>query len=147
MVDGLPVDASLTAVSRSNPEPAARAALDCCGITNFTQDHPGAVEFLDVLDQVAGMALVPSARRADDFAPIGRAPELQIEDPIWIIQMRGWITFPFAGNELESPTCVVVGGKWGGPLWFGTGLLRRDGVVQTPWPGPSPIFRLPPLSP
>ena len=146
MVDGLPVDASLTPVSRSNPAPGARGALDACGITNFTPDTPGnAIEFLDALDQVAGMALLPSARRANDFAPFGPAPELKTDDPVWIIQMGGWITF--SGDKLESPTCVVVPGKWGGPLWFVTGRSTRDGVVRTPWPGPSPIFRLPPMTP
>lgn len=130
----LPVDPSLSPVSRTSPAAEALIALDASG-------------WGDRMAEVAGMALVPSGIVARVYAPLsGNEPELMTTDPVWMIQLRGRLVDPFTDETSIDPVCVVVDGQAG---IYSTGdVILADGSVHTPRPVPSPPrVSLPPLSP
>jgi hypothetical protein len=91
------------------------------------------------------MGFVSRARDVPKYAPIV-APELQSDQPAWVVQFGGDVFNPRTGTTLKAPTCVVISGV---SYVFGTGLLvHADGQTETPIP-PSqpPILALPTLAP
>lgn len=125
---GLPIDTSLTPISKSSPTKEARDALDQCW--GFDDDH------------IAAAALISSATDAYKYAPfMGVEPELQTKDPVWVVQYRG--EWDFRGRVAPDPTCVVVDGI--GTVFLTHGQVGQEEPVLTP-PIP-PSLALPPLGP
>ena len=147
--DGLQlIDAAIDQISASSPTKDAAAALDACGITNFNPDQPGKVAANFGTGIVTGMGLVTPGRDANKYAPLGSAPEIQTDSPIWVITTNSdWISFPTVNGELRNATCVVPAGDWGRATWFATGDVRIDNAVVTPKPELPPTLRLPALAP
>jgi hypothetical protein len=132
--NGKPVDKSIAPISRSDPSPAAKQAMDACQIDAES-------------DAVAGAGLVPSANRVREYAGLtGREPELATSNPAWVFQISGPVPQLLAGETWLDPICVVVDGT---PSWFATGeVLLGNGATVTPLPIPmEPIYALPPLAP
>ena len=134
----------LSPVSRSSPDAAASAALDLCSIT----DTKGAFGANGALgnDIVVGMGLVPHARDAAKYVRlVGVEPEIQTDDPAWLITTKGSIQLPL-GPKMWDPTCVVVHGE---ANWFSTGDYQADdGSLVTPMPLKNqPPLGLPALAP
>jgi hypothetical protein len=105
----LPVDDSLQAVSISNPGADAAKALELCGVADLhdAQSTPPNSAIADY-GQVAGMALVGSARNVGRYMPTyGTEPELQTDQPAWVIQFKGPIFT--RGGMRPNLTCVVIG--------------------------------------
>jgi hypothetical protein len=127
----LPVDPALTPVSRSNPGPEAKAALELCV-------RP------DELALVVGMALLPSAREVGRYMlSNGKEPELQDDAPVWLVQLEGPVTYRF--GTVFHPTCMV---KKGEPTLFMAYGGSQDGATWTPPVDFTPATRaLPPLAP
>lgn len=124
----VPLDTNLVPVSRSNPSPEAKTALELCV-------RPG--------DEVAGMARLASARDVQKYMLTnGREPELQVGVPVWVVQLRGAITYPF--GTVLNPVCVVKDGD-------ATIYLPYGSADASGWSPPSdfvgPRFALPPLAP
>lgn len=143
----VPVDANLTPVSRSEPGPDAAAALDACGITNFNPDQPGKVSANLGIDVVAGMGLIKPGRDAAKYAPLGKAPEIQTDDALWVITTNDtWLSFAGVSAELQHATCVVPDQHWESPSWLTTGDVRSGELVVTPPPVEQPVLRLPELT-
>lgn len=126
----LPVDTSLKPVSRSRPAADAKAAVEAC----WPLDDPN----------IGGAALIRSANEAGRYAPfVGTEPELQSDDPIWLVQYRG--EYELRGVVMIDPTCAVVEGT---PVLFLThGARQGDKVVEAPPPKSPPSMALPPLDP
>lgn len=127
----VPVDIALSAVSRSNPSVAAKAALDLCV-------RPGEMSL------VVGMALLPSARDVGKYMlSSGRDPELQDDTPVWLVQLKGEVTY--RSGTVFHPTCMVKDGDRSIYAAYGG---RQDG---TTWYPPDdfvpPVLALPPLAP
>ena len=103
MVRGLPdvpVDSTLEAVSKTNPDADAAAALDQCV-------RPGDI------DKVVGMAHIP-ARDVHRFTLTnGKEPELETDALVWAIQLKGGIHSSF--GVMLDPLCVVLRGE---PIQF-----------------------------
>ena len=133
--NGQPVDATIVPISRSNPSPAAKQAMDACQIEALGTNA------------VAGAGLVPSASRVRDYAGLtGREPELATSAPAWVFQISGPVPQLLAGETWIDPICVVIDGA---PGWWATGdVVMQNGTRVTPLPIPSaPIYALPPLAP
>lgn len=140
------VDASIEVVSASTPSAAAAAALDACGITNFNPDQPGRVSANFGIGVVSGMGLVVPGRNANNYAPLGSAPEIQTDKPLWVITTGdAWLSFPLVAGELQHATCVVPDEPGAVPTWFATGNVRNGDVIVTPPPFDQPSLRLPEL--
>lgn len=119
----------LAAVSRSKPDVAALSALDACSITD-SQGRFGANGPLG-LDVVIGMAQIPHARDTAKYVRlVGVEPEIQSDEPAWVIATTGPIQIP-PGPKMWDATCVVVDGV---PTWFITGDSEVDGAIVTPLP-------------
>ncbi|MBI2777599.1 MAG: hypothetical protein HYX57_10120 [Chloroflexi bacterium] len=147
-MDALAVDVAIEPISASEPTTGAAAALDACGITNFNPAQPGRMAANFGIEVVAGMGLVVPGRDAGKYAALGSAPEIQTDDPLWVITTGdAWLSFPLVTGELRNATCVVPDRDWASPRWFATGDVRTsDGAIITPAPLEQPVFRLPPLS-
>jgi hypothetical protein len=128
----VPVDSTLAAVSRSNPGPDAKAALDLCGAS-------------DQLELVAGMALVPRARDVGKYMPTnGKEPELQSDTPVWLIQFKGELAHAHVGTVF-NPVCMVMNGDY---TPYGPYGDRSGTKAATLLPGfTAPILALPTLAP
>ena len=125
----VPVDPALAAVSRSSPEADARTALKLCVREG---------------DVVAGMAHLASARDVHKYMLTnGREPELQVDEPVWMVQLAGEVSF--RGRTLYNPVCVVINGE---PLVFAPYGSKADGPS---WAPPAdfvlPVVALPALAP
>jgi hypothetical protein len=94
--------------------------------------------------QIAGMALVPSGPEVALYVPLfGTEPELETDQPVWVIQLQGKIRY--RSGTFIDPTCVVSGGI---PYTLITHGFMSNGVVVTPEPVPQPPTRaLPSLAP
>jgi hypothetical protein len=93
------------------------------------------------------MGLVPQARDVPRYAPLPEGvPELQTDDPVWVITTSGRLRLPLDPNVEIDPTCVVVDGVG---LWFQTGaVVQPDGSLRTARPlAKPPDLTLPPLAP
>jgi hypothetical protein len=98
-------------------------------------------------DKVAGMGQIPAASRARDYAPLtGLEPELQVDQPAWMVQFAGEVPQAFSGETWIDPICVEVDGKAG---FYATGPVRTAaGALHTPRPVPiQPKYSLPSLMP
>lgn len=137
----LPVDSSLTPVSRSSPSSQAARAFDLCGVADL-RDSAASAPSSAIADfsQVAGMALVPSARDVGKYMPTyGSEAELKTDQPAWVIQFTGSI--PTRQGPRSNLTCVVIGDF---PIVYSA---FGDGT-STPAPGVrQPTFALPSLQP
>jgi hypothetical protein len=139
----LPLDASIAPVSASHPSADAAAALDACSIVYSRPGFSGGFG----VGIVSGMGEITPGRDATRYAAIGNAPELQTDQPLWVITTSGTIYLPLAG-EMTDATCVVAQGDWLRPLWFATGPVRgSSGTLITPMPQPQAVMRLPALAP
>ena len=133
----------LAAVSKSDPSPDASIALDACSITDtkgvFGKNGPLGI------DLVVGMGQVPHARDAAKYVRLaGVEPEIQTDDPAWLIVVSGPIQLPL-GPKMWDATCVYVDGT---ATWFITGNHEEDGKLLTPAPLPgTPAMALPALVP
>lgn len=151
--DGLPaIDTAIQPVSASSPSLGAQHALDACGLTSYDPTHPGTMVFGDLgLKVVTGIGLIPAARDAGKYAPIGLPPgidpELNNSSPAWVITTNASISTGLSPGLLINPTCVVPDGARTGAMWFVTGDTIDGSVIETPAPEPSPVMRLPPLAP
>lgn len=117
--NGLPVDPSLTPVSRSSPAPEAARALEACVPEERTP-----------VPSVAGMARVP-ARDVPRYVAIGVVPpDLDRDDPVWVLQLRGEVTDPRAQLVLVDPACVYVDGG-GGMYAVGGTRPTAGGALET----------------
>ena len=124
---GLPVDPSLTPLSRSHIDADAQAAFDFC-----VRPSPS---------QVVGGARLTSANDVAKYmATNGNEPELQTHAPVWLFQLSGTIAMP--EGSFVDPVCVFGAGVAG---WFGPFDAAGSPVT---FPGMTPpIFSLPPLQP
>jgi hypothetical protein len=122
----VPVDASLTPVSASNPSSDAKSALDRCS-------RPGA--------RVAGMAHLKSAREVQKYTRTnGNEPELRIDMPVWVVQLEGLVNY--RSGPAFNPLCVVR--EDGMRLIY----LPYGSPGHPPMPDfPGPEAALPPLAP
>ena len=126
---GLPVDQTLEAVSRSDPTPAAKAALDACVRAGE-------------IDSVVGMAQLPAREVHRFMLTNGNEPELDVDGVVWAVQLEG----EFFGRRgaVIDPLCVVLPN--GRPVTF-----APYGVVGRPFTPPAdflpPSMALPPLAP
>ena len=90
------------------------------------------------IDVVTGMGLVTPASDAGMYVRLGNPPDLDVDTPAWVITTHGWLNM-LMGPTVESPTCAVIQGDWGNPLWFDTGNHVIGSVVATAFPEPSPL--------
>jgi hypothetical protein len=134
------VDPTIEPVSASAPSPDARKVMELCLALKLSGE-------VDV-EHVAGMGLIPHARDAVRYVPLtGREPELETDEPAWLIQLRGEILLPRGFGTAFDPTCVVVGGDRylyiTGPIFH-----RGETTLTTPLPIETPPdLLLPPLAP
>lgn len=83
-----PIDPSIAPVSASHPSADAKAALTACSAYELGLDH------------VAGMGRIAHARDAVRYARLSeRAPLLQSDAPVWMVQFTGGIP-RLLGGEL-----------------------------------------------
>lgn len=126
-----PVDPDLTPVSLSHLSVAAKAAFDLCVLP-------------DQAPAVVGMALLPSARDVRKYMLTnGNEPELQDDVPVWVVQLKGPVTYRF--GTVFHPLCVVKGGERF--VFAPYGGEGRDGRWAPPDTFTPPQFALPPLAP
>jgi hypothetical protein len=130
----LPIDPAIKPISRSKPTAVEKRALDLCmvGYFGFTSDD------------VAGAGQISHGRDATKYVPLtGREPELETDQPVWIVAYHGALPVPRRPDLLaRDPVCILVGDK---PV-----LYLPYGVVGSPQPQenrPLLEFRLPPLAP
>ena len=138
---------AMAAVSASKPSAEAMRALDACGITNFdpARNTSGTIYGIGI---VTGMGLVTPGRDAGKYAPIGPAPELDTDKPLWVITTDAeWRSAPLAAGEVRNATCVVEDVAGADSIWFVTGDERVDGIITTPVPLWPATLRLPSLAP
>ncbi|HEX5465129.1 MAG TPA: hypothetical protein VFW92_00490 [Candidatus Limnocylindrales bacterium] len=132
----LPIDPTITPVSRSHPGSVAQEVLDACHV-----DQIG-------LDRVAGMGLIAHASDAFHYAPFtGQEPELRGSEPVWLVVFSGQIPMPMEWETWIDPTCVDASGEAG---FFATGAVIETSTGQElPAPAVSqpPDRALPPLAP
>jgi hypothetical protein len=134
-------------VSRSNPSPEAKLALDACGIVDFNKDDLG-LTFDFGMDVVAAMARVTPARDIKDYVPVGDVPVIDTDTPAWVIRTSGWLRLgPFVNGPTENPTCIVLADRWDDPGWYQTGDYKDGDQLITQLPMPPPSKGLPPLGP
>lgn len=133
-----PIDLSIAAVSRSDPSPAAQAALSACGASG-----PKGVGVTTAF-VISGMGLVPHARDVPEYVPLwGIEPEIQTDKPAWVIQMAGRVDWGDSWGV--DPVCVVIDGA---SSMFEPGTYGRGTqTVVPPTPSRSPTRALPPLAP
>lgn len=138
---GRPLDPHVAQVSLSSITKDGQAALDACGLTDSTGRLEGGRPY--GTEQISGMGKIAHAREVGSYALVtGREPELQSDQPAWVIEITGMISDPFAGT-LTNPTCVVVESE---PYWYVTGSQGDgDNLVTAPPLAPGPSFGLPPL--
>ena len=137
---GRPIDTSIVPVSRSKPLREAQAALNACGANG-----PKGVGVTDQF-AVVGMGLVPHARDVPEYVDLwGVEPEIQTDDPAWVIQMGGRVDLGGGTSWADDPVCVVVDGR---PTIFspGTSGTATESHVP-PTPSRSPTRALPALAP
>lgn len=127
---------SVEPVSLSHPSPEAADALRICQV-----DTIGA-------DKVSGMGRIPAARDAVRYVPLtGLEPEIQTDDPAWIVSFHGEVPMPKSGEVWIDPTCIVVGGDGG---LYATGPVENTSshITVTPLPAvQQPDLVLPALLP
>ena len=137
---GRPIDASIEPVSRSKPSREAQAALNACGANG-----PKGVGVTDQF-AIVGMGLVAHARDVPEYVDLwGGEPEIQTDDPAWVIQMGGRVDLGGGTSWADDPVCVVVDGR---PTIFSprtSGTATESHIPPTP-PG-SPTRALPALAP
>lgn len=125
---GLPVDPTLTPVSRSHPSEDAAAAMKLC-------------VFGGNLDYVEGMAQLPANRVRLFALSAGREAVLQGDQLVWAIQLKG--QFPaLEVPDIIDPLCVVRDGDF-------TMFAPYGDVSGTFTPPPGfvwPVYALPPLT-
>jgi hypothetical protein len=126
----------LPPVSISHPSAGAKDAFAKCHIGDMI-----------LIEKVAGMAQVPSAKDVVRYVPLtGREPQLKEDGPAWVIQIKGEVQQ--RGSEIWiDPTCVVTAGDFG---FYATGPVKNTstGDVMTPEePSTPPDRTLPPLVP
>ncbi|HET7678384.1 MAG TPA: hypothetical protein VFK38_11105 [Candidatus Limnocylindrales bacterium] len=94
------------------------------------------------------MGKIPRARDVVRYAKlVGVEPEIQSNEPAWIVQFQGEVPMPMSGEIWTDPTCIVVGTDGG---FYATGPVKNvgSGAVYTPLPPKQmPEFALPPLLP
>jgi hypothetical protein len=143
---GVPIDASIAAVSLSKLDDEQQAILNACGITNTNPNQVGRRGNLGT-GVVAGMGRLPHARDIVKYAAVGPHPNIDTDTFAWVITTQGWITLPLDTVESKDPTCYIVGDNWLDTTFTSTGGTRSNGVVDAPPIFPAPILRLPPLTP
>lgn len=134
--EGLPVDTSLAAVSRSNPGKEAQAALDLCHVTD-----------LYGMDSVTRMAQIPSAIEAPTYVRLtGREPQIQTKDFAWLLEFEGGTPEPYVHSTWFDMVCIVIDGS---PMEYATGdRVASDGTVtKPPDVASAPTLALPTLAP
>ena len=128
---------TLAPVSASHPGTEAAAVLATCRIGEGVP-----------VDEVAGMAKLPSARDLPHYAPLtGREPVLREPGPLWVVQIKGDVPEPMSGEIWTNPICIVSSSDSG---YLGTGPITNlaTGRVTPPEPPAVPPDRtLPPLAP
>lgn len=128
-------------ISLSQPPADAARAFEICAIRGWV-DRDG-------IDVIAGIGRIDHAYDAARYVRLtGREPELQSDQPAWIVQFRGQIRMAWSNTVYVDPACIVVDGGDGG--FFGTGATREVGsnVTTTPRPVPTePDRLLPPPRP
>ena len=88
----VPVDSSLTPISRSAPAKAASAALNLCVREGE-------------MDLVSGMAELPASEVHRFMLTNGKEPELQGDTPVFAVQFKGPV--PERYGTMIDPLCVV----------------------------------------
>lgn len=120
---GRPIDPAITPVSVSDPFSAAGRALRDC----LADQYLGPIA-------ITGIGRIPHARDAVRYVPLtGLEPEIQTDDPAWIITYSGEVPMLKGGEDWIDPTCIVVAGHGG---FYATGPVRNlgSGVVTAPVP-------------
>jgi len=123
------VDTQLPAESRTNLSDGARAALTACGL-------------MDHLDLVAGIARLPRAADAINYANIWGDPPYLVDKPAWLVTTKG--EFFLRGSKGVDPTCLVIDED---ATWLMTGGTLVDGNLVPPLVDREPPLTLPPLAP
>jgi hypothetical protein len=126
----------LPPVSISDPSPGAKDAFEKCHIGDMV-----------LIDKVAGMAQVPSAKDLPHYVPLtAREPQLKEVGPAWVIQIKGEVQQ--RGSEIWiDPTCVVTAHDFG---YYATGPVKNTEtgeVIEPETPSTPPDRILPPLVP
>lgn len=126
----LPVDSSLTPISRSDPGPEAKAALSLCGLDGGDP-------------RIVGAAKLPSSEAIPTYAPV-KGPELgRTAEPAWLFQLKG----DYVGRRFTyvDPTCAVIDGD---PYMYVSNGKRVDGKqIPVPPVENPPTMALPPMVP
>jgi hypothetical protein len=126
-----PVDPALAPVSRSNPPPDAKKALELCGAYQYGLDH------------VAGIAHIQRASDAVRYARLtSNTVELNVPSDAWMIQYAGERPDPITRQSWIDSTCLVIAGE---PVVFATGPIRdlETGKIVS---GYAPVASPPTLS-
>lgn len=149
---GLPLDPTITPVSRSRPDPHAQWAMDACGITASDPSHVVVIDHIDAgqptgLDRIAGMGLVPRAADVREYAPTGNMFGSGDNVPVWVINTVG-VVDPMLSYRFRNASCIIRDGAWRNPSWVGGDEIDDSGlVVATDDPKLAPTLHLPPLAP
>lgn len=136
-----PIDPSIRPVSRGNPEPEAKAALESCQLVDDAR-----------LDTISGMGFIPRSEDLPRYINItGAEPEIQSDGGVWAIVLKGELPQPMSHEVWLDATCVIIDGEQG---YFATGGAYRvleDGSFGPFLPpmqaNPGPEWALPPLAP
>jgi hypothetical protein len=127
------VDSRVEPISLANPPAAAATAFEICRVGDWVARYGPEV--------ISGAGRIDRARDAVRYVPLtGREPEIQTDDPAWIIQFRGEIRVDWS-LVFTDPVCIVVDGTGG---FHGTGPVRvvgTDAVIT-----PQPVAFLPDLA-
>jgi hypothetical protein len=135
---------AIAAVSASHPSADAAAALDACTIV-ILDPARGTGFGIGVVDR---MGLVAPGRDVPRYVPVGNAPEVKTDAPLWVIVTNDrWLSFPLAPGSIRNATCIWRDQR-GDPLWFATGdRMIEGGRIETPFPDEQPTLTLPTLAP
>jgi len=121
------VEPLMPPVSLSNPPADAGRAFELCLVRGWVERNG--------IDVIAGLGRIDHANEAAHYVRLtGHEPELQSDQPAWIVQFRGDIRMPMSNTVYVDPACIVVRGGDGG--FFGTGPVKDigSGVTRTPQP-------------
>lgn len=135
---GSPGTGLVTPISLSQPPADAARTFEICAVRGWVER--------DGIDVIAGIGRIDHAYEAAHYVRLtGREPELQSDQPAWIVQFRGDIRVAWSNTVYVDPACIVVDGGDGG--FFGTGATRQVGSNVTTTPRPiaaEPDRALPP---
>lgn len=93
----------------------------------------------------SGMAKVSKARDLPKYVRLtGKEPEIQVDEPAWVVTYAGRVILPRALGWADDPICVVIDGA---RTVFLSGRHGRGDLESAPLPVPELPLALPTLAP